>query len=247
MFNKIIHKLCQLRNKIIDKDDFNWDNYHNNYSNQLKNSEDEVTQKLKQNEFEVINGKLKFNCNPPLNYNAELLYKVIYDLNPNTIFEVGCGGGDHMYNLLKIMPEKDIKGSDLLPKQLEFLEERSPELKGKTYVNDITLGPVPINELVYTQAVTMHIQKGDRHLDALINMFKASTKYVILMENWERHNYYEDIKNLSIGEDFPWDRLYIYKVDNGKQIAMVLSKDPIKNKELNYVELTSDREMLKYL
>ena len=41
--------------------------------------------------------------------------------------------------------------------------------------------------------------------------------------------------------------LTYYKVDNGKQIVMVLSKVPIKDKKLNYVELKSNEEMLKYL
>ena len=41
--------------------------------------------------------------------------------------------------------------------------------------------------------------------------------------------------------------MYMYKVDNGKQIAIVLSRVPITNKKLNYIELKNNEEMLKYL
>ena len=247
MFNKIIYQLCLLRNKFISRDDFVWSRYHKNYSDQLKSGEKKYTFKLS-DDFKITNEKLEFSCNPPLNNNAELLYKIIHDLNPTSIFEVGCGGGDHMYNLLKIMPDVEIKGCDLLQKQLDFLNERSPELKNKTAVHDITKWPVPLfYDLIYTQAVIMHIQKGDTHLEALRNLFCSSTEYIVLMENWERHNFYEDLKNISMEKDFSWTDLHIYKVDNGKQIMMVLSEGPIIDKKLDYVELKSDEEMLKYL
>ena len=243
MFKKLTHKLCQLRNKIIDRDDFAWSRYHKNYSDQIRTIEEKETLKLSNN-FKIVDGKLEIHCNPPLNQNAELLYQVIYDLNPSSILEVGCGGGGHLSNLLKIMPRFYIGGCDLLSKQLEYLEDRNPELIGKTFVNDITKYPVPKTELIFTQAVIMHIQKAHRHLDALRNLINSSTKYVVLMENWTRHNFYEDIENISLGLK---DDLYIYKVDNGKQILMIISKVPIKDKKLSYVKLKSDEEMLKYL
>ncbi len=141
MFKKLIQGLCLIRNKLIQRDDFAWSRYHKNYAEQLKRNEEDYTLKLT-NDFIFPKEKLEFICNPPLNKNAELLYQVIYDLNPESIFEVGCGGGDHMYNLQKIMPNADIKGSDLLQKQLDFLNQRSPELKGKTFVHDITTNSI---------------------------------------------------------------------------------------------------------
>ncbi len=243
MFKKIIYNLCLLRNKIISRDDFVWKRYHKNYYDQISRAELNHTLKLS-DDFEIVDGKLKILCDPPLNNNHKLLYQIIYDLNPSSICEVGCGGGDHMYNLLKIMPNVNyIEGCDLLPKQLEFLSERNPELKDRIFINDITEHPTPSYELIYTQAVLMHIQKGNRHIDALRNLFLSSEKYIVLMENWTRHNFYESIKEISS----PWKELYIYKVDNGKQIAMVLSNVPIKDKKLKYVKLKSNEEMLKYL
>ncbi len=247
MLKKIIYQLCLLRNKLISRDDFTWKRYHKNYHDQIKRMEEDHTLKLS-NDFKITNEKLELFCNPKLDKNHEILYKVIYDLNPSTIFEVGCGNGDHMYNLLKIMPGVEIKGCDLLQKQLDFLNERNPELEDKATAHDITKWPVPLfYDLLYTQAVIMHIQKGDNHLEALRNLFCSSTEYIVLMENWERHNFYEDLKNISMEPNFPWKNLHIYKVDDGKQIIMVLSEEPITNKKLDYVELKSDEEMLKYL
>ena len=246
MFKTIIYKLCQLRNKIISRDDFTWKKYHKNYYDQIKRNEEDHTLKLS-NDFEVTDDKVKFSCNPPLNKNHEILYQVIYDLNPKSVFEVGCGNGDHLYNLKKIMSNLKIGGCDLLPKQLDFLNKRNPELKDKTFVHDITKNPVPKSELIFTQAVIMHIQKGDRHIDALRNLIQSSDKYIVLMENWGRHNFYDDIIKLYISDEFPWGDLYLYKFDNGKQIIMVLSEVPIKNKKLNYAELKNNKEMLKYL
>ncbi len=247
MFKKIIQGLCVLRNKLISRDDFAWGRYHKNYAKQLKRNEEDYTLKLS-NDFEIVNSKLTFTCNPPLNNSHQLLYQVIHDLNPKSIFEVGCGCGDHLYNLQKIMPKINVSGCDLLQKQLDFLHDRHPELKDTTYVYDITKGPTSIfEELFYTQAVLMHIQKGNRHVDALRNLFCPSNKYIVLMENWTRHNFYTDIKNISKERFFPWKDLHIYKVDNGKQIIMVLSNGPIINKKLDYIKLESDEEMRKYL
>ena len=247
MLKNIIQKLCVIRNKLISRDDFTWSRYHKNYANQIKRNEGENTLKLSNN-FEINNGELKFLCSPPLTKNAEILYRVVHDLNPESILEVGCGGGDHMYNLQKIIPDKKLKGCDLLQKQLDFLNERSPELKGKTFINDITKFNIPFsNELVYTQAVIMHIQKNNRHLKALMNLFKSSTKYIVLMENWTRHDFYGDLKYLSNDLFFPWKNFHMYKVDDGKQIIVVLSQQAIKDKKLKYSLLKSNEELLKYL
>lgn len=248
MFKKVIYNFCVLRNKVIDKDDFAWKRYHKNYHNQIKKSEETSTLKLS-DDFEIIEGDLKFNCNPPLLDNHELIYKIIYDLFPSSISEVGCGCGDHLFNLQRIMPNAKINGCDLLQKQLDLLNERNPELKDKTLVNDITKKTIPKSDLVFTQAVIMHIQKGKRHINALINLIESSSKYVVLMENWSRHNFVEDIKGISKGLKTLGleEKIYLYKVDNGKQIAIVISKIPINNKKLNYVELTNNEEMLKYL
>ena len=257
LFNRYLNKAYKLRNRLIDRDDFNWSRYHKNYSNQIHRAEKIYTTRLSKKDYKIINGKLIINdLILPIPPSHEILYKIIFDLQPKSIFEVGCGGGDHLLNLNTILSHSNsIKfgGSDLLEKQIEFLYKRNPQLKkiAKIFVHDITLSPIPTKtskkELVYTQTVIMHIQKKKRHMDALRNMFHSSNKYIVLMENWSRHNFYEDIKKISKEEHFPWKKLYIYKVDSGKQIALVLSKIPLKNKTLEYKEIKRNEELLKYL
>ncbi len=257
--NKIIYNACLLRNRIFDKDDFYWSRYHKNYENQINNAEKLKTLRLSKEDFKIEKGKLKIkNISPPVELNHEVLYEIIYDLKPKSILEVGCGNGDHLLNLQKIMPLKTIKwfGSELLVNQLRFLSRRNPSLRKtcKLFVHDITTSPIPKEvlksnklDLVYTQTVIMHIHKKDNHLKALRNLFSSSNKYVVLMENWTRHNFYEDILKISKERNFPWKKLFIYKVDNGKQIAIVLSKSPIKNKKLSYKLIKDNVELLKYL
>ncbi|MCK5149950.1 class I SAM-dependent methyltransferase [Candidatus Pacearchaeota archaeon] len=255
---KIIYNLCLLRNKLIEKDDFNWSRYHKNYENQINECEKVNTLKLSKEDFNLVNGKLEIkDLSPPIHPNHELLYKIIYDLQPNSILEIGCGNGDHLLNLKKIMPSNKIKwfGCDLLEKQLSFLNRRNPSLKetSKIFVHDITVSQIPREilkldklDLIYTQTVIMHIQKNNNHLKALRNLFYSSNNYIVLMENWTRHNFYGDLLKISKEETFPWEKLYFYKVNSGKRVALVLSKTPIKNKHLKYELIKDNNELLKY-
>ena len=252
----LIHKLCKLRNLLIDRDDFTWSRYHKIYEGEMIEGEKHFTFKLSDNDFLVEGRNLRIKRLPkPLHPNYELLYKIIFSLRPASIFEVGCGRGDHLSNLKKIFFKANLKktkfsGSDLLENQIKKLYERNPELKkfAKIFVHDITTSPLPkMEELIYTQTVIMHLQKKNNHLDALRNIFQSSKKFVVLMENWERHNFYEDIKKISKEENFPWKRVYFYKVDSGVQISMVLSKVKIESNYLNYEELGDNKELLKYL
>ncbi|MDP8234403.1 MAG: hypothetical protein P9M06_06355, partial [Candidatus Saelkia tenebricola] len=112
------------------------------------------------------------------------------------------------------------------------------------FVCDITISPPNINvDLVYTHAVIMYIQRNKRHLSALRNMFHASKKYIVLMENWSRHNFYEDVMKISKEPDFPWKSIYLYVNDGGNQILMVISNIVLEG----YKELHSNKELLKYI
>lgn len=252
----ILNKIFLLRNKIFDRDDFNWSRYHKNYENQIKDVEKDYTLRLSDSDFKITPRGLVVGS-PSVHENHSLLYKIIYDLDPKSILEVGCGNGDHLTNLRKIMPSKDVKlaGCDLLKGQLDFLVRRNPDLvkTSKIFVHDITVSP-PIKflttdkpDLVYTQTVIMHIQKKRNHIKALRNLFYTSRKYIVLMENWTRHNFFEDIIKISKEKNFPWEELYVYKVDSGKQVALVLSRVPLMGRPIIYAPLRGNAELLKYL
>ncbi|MFH1905714.1 MAG: class I SAM-dependent methyltransferase [bacterium] len=239
--------LYKFKLRIQNKDDFEWSEYTKEYSKQISEVMKENTLILPDGKYSIVNGKIVLETSLlPLHPNHKLLYETIYDLNPNSLLEVGCGCGDHLANIQKMLPEIEISGCDLLEDHVRFLLSRHPELKITTttnlFVHDITISSPSIKvDLVYTHAVIMHIQRNNRHLNALRNIFYTSKKYIVLMENWGRHNFYEDIRKISKEPDFPWESIYLYVNDDGKQILMVISNTVLEG----YKELHSNKELLK--
>jgi len=239
--------LRKVKKRIQNKDDFKWSEYNKEYSKQISEVEKENTLILSEAKYSIVKGKIVLESSLlPLHPNHKLLYETIYDLKPGSLLEVGCGCGDHLTNIQKLLPEIEISGCDLLEDQMRFLLSRHPELKTNInlFVHDITLFPLNIKvDLVYTQAVIMHIQRNNLHLNALRNMFRASEKYIVLMEKWSRHNFYNEIRKISREPDFPWENIYLYANDDGKQILMIISNTVLED----YKELHNNKELLKYL
>ena len=239
--------LRKVKKRIQNKDDFKWSGYNREYSKQISEVEKENTLILPEGKYSIAEGKIVLESSLlPLHPNHKLLYETIYDLKPGSLLEVGSGCGDHLANIQKILPKIEISGCDLLEDQMRFLLSRHPELKtnANLFVHDITLFPPSIKvDLVYTQAVIMHIQRNNRHLNALRNMFHASKKYIVLMENWSEHKFYNDITKISREPGFPWENIYLYVNDDGKQILMVISNTVLEG----YKELHNNKELLKYL
>jgi len=229
-------------------DDFNWRKYHTAYKRQQMDITNEFTLVLSKDEYQIIEGKILLNPKLlPLNPNSKLLYETIYHLNPKSILEVGAGGGDHIHNLHLLLPEARFYGVDISQQQIDFLLCRHPDLKDfcRLAVADATRKDILNNlgkvDLVYTQAVLMHIRRGNRHIRALKNMFNISD-YVVLMENWTTHNFFDDIARMSQERDFPWPELNIYENDSGEQILMILSRKELKA----FNPLGNNQELLKY-
>lgn len=243
---KALDILYKFKLWIQNKDDFEWSEYNKKYSKQISEIEKENTLILPEGKYSIVEGKIVLEPSLlPLHPNHKLLYETIYDLKPGSLLEVGCGCGDHLANIQKILPEIKISGCDLLEKQMKFLLSRHPELKSKVnlFVHDITISPLNRKvDLVYTQAVIMHIHRNNRHLNALRNMFHTSKKYIVLMENWSRHNFYNDIRKISTEPGFPWESIYLYVNDDGNQILMVISNTVLEG----YKELHNNKELLKY-
>lgn len=245
---KIRKKIRGIGRRVGLMDDFNWSKYYDEeYSKQISELEKEYTFILPDGKYSIINGKITLNPGLlPLNDNHKVLYETIYALKPNSVLEVGCGCGDHLANIKKLLSKTELYGSDLLQEQLEFLFQRHPELKNQAHlsIEDITipsLKRVKV-DLVFTQAVLMHIQRYKHYLSSLKNIFNSSKRFVVLMENWTRHNFVEDIKRVSKLSDFAWENVYFYTNDTGKQILLILSSRPLNGFE----ELKNDKELLKY-
>ena len=246
---KIRKKIRGIGRRVGLMDDFNWSKYYDEeYSKQISELEKEYTFILPDGKYFIINGKITLNpVLLPLNDNHKVLYETIYALKPNSVLEVGCGCGDHLANIKKILPQVELNGLDLSQNQLDFLFYRHSELKNKANlsIQDITIPNLKINkvDLVYTQAVLMHIQRYSPYLSALRNIFDIADKFVVLMENWSRHNFVEDIKEVAKESEFPWSNIYFYTYDSGRQILLILSSKPLNKLE----ELKDNKELLKYL
>ena len=155
-------------------------------------------------------------------------------LKPKSILELGCGGGDHLNNIHVLSPTTKLFGMELSSEQIKFLFERHPEIKAEISEFDCTL-PFPRNiekvDLAYTQAVVMHIQTGNGHMVAMTNLFNAATKQVLLMENWARHDYMNEIQMLHQLKIIPWNEIYFYyreSVEYKKPHLMVVSSVQLK-------------------
>lgn len=245
---KIRKKIRGIGKRIGIMDDFNWPEYYEEeYSKQIAEIEKEYTLILSQGKYFIIDGKIILDSELlPLNENHRVLYEAIYALKPVSVLEVGCGCGDHLANIRKVLPQTELYGTELLQSQLDFLFQRHPGLKNQAQlsIEDITtsnLNRAKV-DLVFTQAVLMHIQRYKHYLSALKNIFNGSKKFIVLMENWTRHNFINDIKKISKQSDFAWKNIHFYTNDTGKQIALILSQEPLTG----FNELKKSKELLKY-
>lgn len=216
-------------------DDFNWEVYNTEYREEINHIQKSHTLKLKNGDYRLDGANLvNFAGILPLHPNHRLLYETLLLLKPASVVEVGCGGGDHLYNLKQLLPKCLVHGLDRSDKQLAFVVERSPELKNALQRYDATMPfskKLPKVELAFTQAVIMHIQTGNAHLSALANLFAMASKQVVLMENWKQHAFLSDIKFLYKEGMIPWENIHFYfrrcPELNNKPHLMVVSSEPL--------------------
>lgn len=217
------------------KDDFDWTEYHNHYREELRILEKRFTLMPSPRDFDLVGGQLRRVSDgvKPLHDNHSLLYGTILSLKPSSVMEVGCGGGDHLSVLQAFAPRIELTGLDRSTRQFETLRKRHPQLSAKLEVFDVSApGRMPTAELVYTQAVLMHISEdGGRFMNALRNVFGAAQSHVVLMENWRQHNFFDSVVDvLRRGAAPSWSggRIYVRRnVDNPDCRIMVVSKSEL--------------------
>jgi SAM-dependent methyltransferase len=231
------------------QDDFDWGTYPSQYALQLSEIQRVHTVKLSPSDYFFSNGKLTLQRDIlPLHPNHRLLYETILQLQAKSIMEVGCGGGDHLYNLMILSPQIQLHGCDLSTEMLALARQRSPDLRADMQLLDITLPNhtlLPLVDLCFTQAVIMHIKGADRHLVALANLFRIATRQVVLMENWSQHDFLGDIQMLRGKGKISWHDLFFYykaSPELNRPHLMVVSAHP-----LDYPSLTDYRILLNPL
>lgn len=203
---------------------------------------------LSSNNYVFTSGELKkINKNiKPLHPNHRLIYETILQLSPSSVFELGCGGGDHLFNLSILDPKIKLYGVDISPEQIKWLHQRHPDLKANVEPLDITLphpDGSPVVDIAFTQAVIMHIKTGNNHLKALENLFKYARKQVILMENWTTHNFMDDIQQLFQNNSFSWTNIYFYyrrTTEHKSPYLMIISQIPLDYPKLTNYKILED-------
>jgi len=250
-FQKSLIRLKIIKNSTLPQGDmFNWSFYHLHYKGELKQGlkSRQVNTNLKPSDYQFTNNKLiQVNKNiTPLYFGQHLLYETILQLNPESIFELGCGNGIHLYNLNVLIPRAKLFGVDLLSKQIEFLHQSYPNLPALIKQFDATIhfpeNLLPKADLSFTQAVIMHIHTDKKHLTALANLFNLSNKYVVLVEKWRNHQFMDDIKYLFDNGLINWNNLYFYYrnlAETNQPFLIVCS-----NQLLNYPILTNYKILL---
>jgi len=220
------------RKKITD--DFDWELYHEHYEGEVAESGKKHTRILSPGDYLFKENELTINNEIlPLHPNCHLLYETILQLSPESVMEIGCGGGDNLRNINVLAPHIVLYGRDISTEQINFLKKRHPRLDAAISQLDVTL-PHPLNspkvDIVFTQAVLMHIKTGNGHLVALANLFHYASKQIILMENWNNHNFKADIELLFSKQMLPWKDVYMYYSDSSeyqKPHIMILSSTPL--------------------
>jgi len=207
-------------------DDFNWKTYHLHYKEELQSIAKTATLQLSRTDFEIRSGALKFKEDVSLLPSHHLLYRIITQMAPASVLEVGCGGGDHLANLSVLLGDAcEIRGVDRSEDQLTLARKRNPGLVSKLEVADITgKGNLPSSELVYSHAVLMHIsEKDNRFQRALTNMLHSASKCVVLIENWSQHDFMKHISMAIRETGKDWVVGQATLSDTAKTTALVIS------------------------
>jgi len=179
-------------------DEYVWDQYTPEYSNQIKQLQSHDGLDFMVTSFNHVNDQLAIHDN--LHDNWREIYHVAWELKPASIFECGCGAMYHLQNLHTILPDARVTGIDLLQSQIAF----GKEFIGidQTIADNILIGDfsAEINikesfEFVFSHAVIMHLNT-ERAQNFLRNMGRISTKYIFLVEGVANHeNWYQMVRD----------------------------------------------------
>jgi len=180
-----------------NKDDYAWDTYTQIYEKQMNDpSRPRSISKggMLVTSFEEKDGELVFHDN--LHNNWKEIYHQIHRLKIKSVFECGCGASLHLRNIKEIHPNVIVNGCDYSSSQInlgfKYYNIGDYEFSKRLVVKDLTnkygLDNLGKHEFVYTQAVTMHLAY-DKALKFLSNMKELSTKYILLTENPQHHDY----------------------------------------------------------
>lgn len=178
-------------------DDFLWSEYTDRYYNKQVNEmlAEGIDFKIDKSFIKGKNIVWKENIHPF----AKLLYEKIVKLKPSSVFECGCAGGHHLYNIKKLLPNVKIAGCELLQSQVDTMsivmnipKSITDNIKIFDFSKPLMI-PLKKFDFVFTNAVTMHLEYN-RAIQFMKNMSIFFNKYIYLSENVGQHDYIDIFK-----------------------------------------------------
>jgi hypothetical protein len=244
---KIRSAIYSLLRRFISMDEFEWALYDIHYRAEIAFNKRFFTEDLSAIDFKFIEGKMYVlgDCKP-VGHPPRCVYETVYNLPSFASFsEIGVGGGRFTANLRTILGGGvRFSAYDISEKQLLFFKEQYPAVYSKitTGVLDLTKNCIPEVEkpdVVLASTVLMHILRPEAYQRALHNLLQSGKKYIVLMDNWNTHDYFSDLNKL-----IHKGNLYIY--DSGANISILISlQDEILN--LPYQPLIKSSTLGKYI
>ena len=220
-------KVRALRRRLWRLDDFDWRYYPTHYRAEVAANQKLFAEDLADIDVRVIDGKIYTRGhNKPLHPTHLCVWECILNLHPGSVAEIGMGGGRFLAGLRELLgKETPLSGYDVSVAQLAFFKELYPRVAAEilTAILDITEEPIPDfkrPDLVLASTVLMHIQRPPAYERALGNLLDSAVRYVVIMDNYSRHAYFDDLTRVCKGRD-PSPLLYRY--DTGRACAIVVA------------------------
>jgi hypothetical protein len=185
--------------------------------------------------YKFINNQLFTKTSKQIHPNIRLILETIYQLNPKSIWEVGCGIGFNLYSLRLLFPDAILYGCDICEEELQVAKELYPKLNATLVTQNISFPEEhPYTDITF---VLMHILDYDEYVLGLRKMFERTEKQVIIVENWCDRDYAADMLKVTT-----WDNTYLYTrlaPEVNRNQIIIASQVP-----LDYEPLTNYREQM---
>jgi methyltransferase family protein len=235
-FARYSRALAPLTARLQRRDDFAWSTYTgDSYRTRLEHASTTETRQLARASWHLDGDRIVLDSGNPLHPAHRLLYETVLSLHPRSVCEFGFGGGDHLANLSLLLPKASLLGFEVSEDQLAFARERNGLDGIALHVCDMTAldaaaGFENAADVVFCNAVLMHIHGRARHSTFLRSMLAVSSRYVLFAENWLRHDYVRDVRELGLSP---------YLVSAEQDCALLLDK----RGEVDLPVARSDREL----
>lgn len=205
----------------MKSDEYDWTKYHKHYNSLKARLAKTHTQVLTPENHKLVEGEIIMKEGElPMHPEHKLLYETILGINPPEVHEVGCGWGDHLFNIMWLNGDITVWGTDISQKQIDSAVERHPFLGECTRKHDITKGPAYHTELVFTQAVLVHLSDSNLR-KAILNIAASAQNHILFMENLKRRDYPQIFRDINPSG---WEKADIERVDRYGAGIIIVSR-----------------------